>query len=171
MPEQENTQKGDLLRVTVADGKYTVVQSAKGELYALRYNEIWRSCVGDNLILALAYEVDKLRTAPLFAVQHMENVTVEGGTTWMPRAPVLFRTAEGQLKHASELLTKLNFERREGETDLEHVEAFQRCSDVHDDTEDDTATDDHRQRYGETEFDFDLHDVLFWDFDTAKINA
>lgn len=52
---------GDLLCVTVADGKYTVKQDASGRLTALRYGEPWRDCVGDGLICALAYEVDSLR--------------------------------------------------------------------------------------------------------------
>jgi hypothetical protein len=52
---------GDLLCVTVADGKYTVKQDASGRLTALRYGEPWRDCVGDGLICALAYEVDNLR--------------------------------------------------------------------------------------------------------------
>lgn len=51
------------LRVTVYDGKYTVVQDADGRLHALRYGEEWRDCVGDGLILALAQEVETLREA------------------------------------------------------------------------------------------------------------
>ena len=49
------------LRVTVYDGKYTVIQDEKG-LRALRYGEEWRSCVGDGLICALAYAVDEERS-------------------------------------------------------------------------------------------------------------
>lgn len=52
----------DMLRVSTPDGKYTVVQDHTGKLFALRYNEPWRDCVGDNLVLALAYEVDELRS-------------------------------------------------------------------------------------------------------------
>ena len=51
----------DTLRVTVADGKYTVVQGETGGLKALRYNEEWRDCCGDGLIHALASEVERLR--------------------------------------------------------------------------------------------------------------
>jgi len=51
----------DLLSVTVYNGKYTVVQDHKGALRALRYDEEWRDCCGDGLILALAQEVDELR--------------------------------------------------------------------------------------------------------------
>lgn len=53
--------KPDLLRVTVYDRKYTVVQSSDGRTRALRYGEEWRDCVGDGLILALAQEVAELR--------------------------------------------------------------------------------------------------------------
>jgi hypothetical protein len=51
----------NLLEVTVGEGKYTVVQNAKGKLSALRHGSKWRDCVGDNLILALAQEVEMLR--------------------------------------------------------------------------------------------------------------
>lgn len=51
----------DMLRISVADGKYTVVQDASGRLSALRYGEPWRNLVGDNLVHALACEVEELR--------------------------------------------------------------------------------------------------------------
>jgi hypothetical protein len=50
----------ELLRVSVYDRKYTVVQTTDG-LSALRYEEPWRDCLGDGLILALAQEVQDLR--------------------------------------------------------------------------------------------------------------
>lgn len=53
----------DRLRITVGEGKYTVVQAEGGGLSALRYGEPWRDCVGDGLILALAQEVESLREA------------------------------------------------------------------------------------------------------------
>lgn len=53
------------LNVTVGDGKYTVIQEANGRLRALRYGEPWParddSLIGDNLVLALAQEVQALR--------------------------------------------------------------------------------------------------------------
>lgn len=54
----------DLLNVTVADGKYTVIQRADGSTTALRYGEAWPAYDGKqvgNLALALAYEVQALR--------------------------------------------------------------------------------------------------------------
>jgi hypothetical protein len=50
------------MRVTVYDGKYTVIQDERGGLRALRYGEEWRDCTGDGLILALAQEVEELRS-------------------------------------------------------------------------------------------------------------
>jgi hypothetical protein len=50
------------LNVTVYDGKYTVIQDERGGLRALRYREAWRDCTGDGLILALAQEVEELRS-------------------------------------------------------------------------------------------------------------
>lgn len=55
-PEDENA-----LDVTVYDGKYRIIQSKSGGLRALRYDEEWRDCCGDGLILALAQEVQELR--------------------------------------------------------------------------------------------------------------
>lgn len=50
-----------LLRVSVADGKYTVIQEADGRTRVLRHGEPWdRNIVGDGLILALAYRVAEL---------------------------------------------------------------------------------------------------------------
>lgn len=49
------------MRVTVQDGKYTVIMENDGRLHALRHGEPWRDCVGDKLILALAQEVETLR--------------------------------------------------------------------------------------------------------------
>jgi hypothetical protein len=60
-PKVDIPRDGERLRVTVYDGKYTVVQSANGGLHALRYGEPWRDCVGDGLILALAQAVEALR--------------------------------------------------------------------------------------------------------------
>lgn len=51
----------NILEVDISDGKYTVIQDETGAIKALRYGEDWRDCVGDNLILALAQEVERLR--------------------------------------------------------------------------------------------------------------
>jgi hypothetical protein len=64
----------DLLRVTVANGKYTVVLPEGGGLHALRYGEAWRNCMGDGLILALAQEVEALRA---------KNVKLTEALQWM----------------------------------------------------------------------------------------
>lgn len=56
--------KMNLLNVTVSNGKYTVIQDKRGHLKALRYGEPWRrDLTGDNLVLALAEEVQELREA------------------------------------------------------------------------------------------------------------
>lgn len=49
------------MNVEIANGKYTVVQDNTGRVIALRYNEPWRDCSGNKLILALAQEVEFLR--------------------------------------------------------------------------------------------------------------
>ena len=50
-----------ILDVSVYDGKYRVVMGKKGGLKALRYDEEWRDCVGDNLIYWLAAELREAR--------------------------------------------------------------------------------------------------------------
>lgn len=52
----------DIERVTVADGKYTVVIDG-GKLTALRHGEPWRDLCGDNLIYWLAVELQAARAA------------------------------------------------------------------------------------------------------------
>lgn len=64
IPEQAASvvvRSNDMLRVTIGDGKYTVIQDASGKLFALRYGRPWRDCCGDGLIYALAAEVEELR--------------------------------------------------------------------------------------------------------------
>lgn len=51
----------DRNRIDVADGKYAVVGIEDGHLRALRHGEEWRSLTGDNLILALAQELQEAR--------------------------------------------------------------------------------------------------------------
>ena len=60
-PTTDILQPGEALRVTVDDGKYTVIQQADGRMRALRYGEEWRDLTGDGLICALAHEVESLR--------------------------------------------------------------------------------------------------------------
>lgn len=53
-----------LVDVTVADGKYRIVQDRERGAKALRYGEEWLDVTttpGANLILAMAYELDELR--------------------------------------------------------------------------------------------------------------
>lgn len=49
------------MRVTVANGKYTVVMEEGGRLHALRHGEEWRDCCGDKLIYCLASELEDAR--------------------------------------------------------------------------------------------------------------
>ena len=50
----------DIYRVSVADGKHTVVIDG-GKLSALRYGEPWRDLAGDNLVYWLAVELKAAR--------------------------------------------------------------------------------------------------------------
>lgn len=61
------------LKVTVCDGKYTVIQTDDG-LRALRYGQEWRDLTGDGLVLALAQEVDELRDVLLYAQCYIQYV-------------------------------------------------------------------------------------------------
>ena len=50
-------------KIELMDGKYTVVNELEegGGFRALRYGEEWRNLAGDNLILAMAYEIEELK--------------------------------------------------------------------------------------------------------------
>ena len=52
-----------MTRIELLDGKYTVVNELEegGGFRALRYGEEWRNLNGDNLVLAMAYEIEELR--------------------------------------------------------------------------------------------------------------
>jgi hypothetical protein len=49
----------DIPRITVNDGKYTVIvdNSAPGTFRALRYGEEWRDLTGDGLVLSLCHAI------------------------------------------------------------------------------------------------------------------
>jgi len=51
-----------LLKVTVADGKYTVILPEDGSLHALRYGEKWRDLIGDGMVLALVQRIEELES-------------------------------------------------------------------------------------------------------------
>ncbi len=49
-----------MLKIELDDGKYTYIRHDDGRQEALRYGEPWRDLVGDNLIGALASEIESL---------------------------------------------------------------------------------------------------------------
>lgn len=51
----------DMIKVSICDGKYTIIQDASGRTNVLRYGEAWRDVTGDNVILGAAYEIEKLQ--------------------------------------------------------------------------------------------------------------
>ena len=62
-----------LLSVKICSGKYTVIQEKSGNVRALRYGEEWRDCCGDGLILALAQEIDLLRSGALLLLKQTKE--------------------------------------------------------------------------------------------------
>ena len=56
-----NMANKDMIHVVLDAGKYTVIQDAKGRLFALRYGEPWQDLVGNNLVLQLAYQLSAAR--------------------------------------------------------------------------------------------------------------
>lgn len=56
---------GDLLRLDVEGGKYTIVQTAGGGTHVLRYGEPWLDELpaGAKCWLSMAYELEELRNA------------------------------------------------------------------------------------------------------------
>jgi aminopeptidase-like protein len=52
----------DMIKVSICDGKYTIIQDASGRTNVLRYGYLWRDATGDNVVLGAAYEIEKLQT-------------------------------------------------------------------------------------------------------------
>lgn len=88
----------DRNRIDVADGKYTVLGIEDGHLRALRHGEEWRSLTGDNLIFALAVELQEARDAALAVIEKVRGIihgpsglTINEEKVWMivhnPTAP------------------------------------------------------------------------------------
>jgi hypothetical protein len=48
-------------KIELENGKYTILHENGNNLRALRYGKPWRTLVGDNLILAMAAEIEKLQ--------------------------------------------------------------------------------------------------------------
>lgn len=69
------------LDVTVGDGKYQILFPRGGELHCLRHGKPWpaRDLNGDNLVLALTQEVQKLRDENAMLVERVHDLeeTVE----------------------------------------------------------------------------------------------
>lgn len=62
---QDKLRDGEDLRVTVYNGKYTVIQNSTGGLRALRHGEEWQDLTGNGMVLALAQEIEDLRATIL----------------------------------------------------------------------------------------------------------
>ena len=84
----------DLLRVDVDNGKYTVVQAEGGGTSILRYGEPWMgegsdlsSFPGVNCVLAMAYELDELRSK---TVATLEVRDVDEGIEMLREANAAF---------------------------------------------------------------------------------
>jgi multidrug resistance efflux pump len=131
MSEEPN----ELLRVSVADGKYTVVQPAKGGVYAERYGDRWRELVGDGLVLSLAQELDEARTA-LAAAEKERKKSEQAWREVFDNSCRLEKQARAQLAQAVEALKKFDVDRivslaalkwcgrKERETFMEDIEYF-----------------------------------------------
>lgn len=50
-----------MTRIELENGKYTVCHDNGRNFHALRNGETWRSLTGDGLVLAMAYEIERLR--------------------------------------------------------------------------------------------------------------
>ena len=51
------------MRIDLGEGKYTVINELNngGSFRALRYGSDWRNLAGDNLILAMFHEIERLQ--------------------------------------------------------------------------------------------------------------
>lgn len=49
------------MNIDLENGKYSVRQKRNGKLVAYRYGEPWKDLTGDNLVYAMAVEIEQLR--------------------------------------------------------------------------------------------------------------
>jgi len=50
------------MKIDLENGKYTYIfEEDTGKQYALRHGEDWRALTGDNLIYAMACEIERLK--------------------------------------------------------------------------------------------------------------
>lgn len=70
-----------LLDITVADGKYRIVQQPHGAVQALRYDEPWleTSWPGVNMVLAMAYELEESRQLLKDVRDFLQHAPLESG--------------------------------------------------------------------------------------------
>lgn len=50
-----------MTKIELGNGKYTVIHDNGRGLHALRYGEVWLNLAGDNLVMAMAYEIEELK--------------------------------------------------------------------------------------------------------------
>ncbi len=67
------------MRVKLENGEYTVVMEDGGRLHALRWGEEWRDLVGDQLVLCLAQEVERLRRLASDQAEELADIKREFG--------------------------------------------------------------------------------------------
>lgn len=65
-----------MAKIELENGKYTVINALNegGVFEALRYGEKWRNLAGDNLVLAMAHEIERLRDEISF-IANVDMVT------------------------------------------------------------------------------------------------
>mgnify|MGYP006279048435 CR=1 FL=1 len=75
----------DNLRVSICDGKYTIIQDSSCRSKVLRYGEEWREVTGDNVILGAAFEIEKLKER----IKNLENAGSYMAQSFSGRDPSL----------------------------------------------------------------------------------
>lgn len=49
------------MNIKLDNGKYEIIVNKDGTVKCLRYGEEWRDITGDGMVLAMAYEIDRLK--------------------------------------------------------------------------------------------------------------
>lgn len=64
-----------MTEIELEKGKYTVLHEDGANFRALRHGEPWRDLTGDGLVLAMAYEIERLREAVARLSEQIEDDT------------------------------------------------------------------------------------------------
>lgn len=62
------------MNIKLDNGKYEFIVNNNGTMKCLRHGEEWRDLTGDGMVLAMAYEIERLRDELVLAEEKSESI-------------------------------------------------------------------------------------------------